>query len=195
MILQRLQFILFCIQKMILYQIVARISYKISFWTQNRMNWKLCRIMRRDLGFIVAAHRFLYREKLFNFDKIEHWILIVRRYWWETSPVVGYFVVGRSELLLLGTNFKEWFFRVASCCFHTVVTDSYRLYLGNHTFFSQSQNDFHRWEVFFRGLGASFNTILFSSHLFRVISPDNLSPYQVTLFHFSDFLRHAVWWC
>ena len=32
MILQRLQFILFCIQKMIFYQIVARISEKLSFY-------------------------------------------------------------------------------------------------------------------------------------------------------------------
>ena len=33
---------------------------------------------------------------------------------------------------------------------------------------------------------------LFFSHLFRVISPDNLSPYQGTLFLLNDFLRHAV---
>ena len=45
---------------------------------------------------------------------------------------------------------------------------------------------------FFWWLGASFNTIFFFSHLFRVISPDNLSPYHGTLFLLSDFLRHAV---
>ena len=45
---------------------------------------------------------------------------------------------------------------------------------------------------FFWRLCASFNTILFSSDLSRVISPDNLSPYQGTLFLLSDFLRHAV---
>ena len=45
----------------------------------------------------------------------------------------------------------------------------------------------------FWGLGASFNTILYFSHLFRVISPDNLSPYQGTLLLLSDFLRHSVW--
>ena len=28
-------------------------------------------------------------EKFFNFDRIEHWILIVSRYWWETLPMVG----------------------------------------------------------------------------------------------------------
>ena len=45
---------------------------------------------------------------------------------------------------------------------------------------------------FFWGLGASFNIILFFSHLFRVISPENLSPYEGTLSLLSDFLRHAV---
>ena len=45
---------------------------------------------------------------------------------------------------------------------------------------------------FFWGLGASFNTILFFSHLFRKTSPDNLSPYQGTFFLLNDFLRHAV---
>ena len=45
---------------------------------------------------------------------------------------------------------------------------------------------------FFGDFGASFNTILFLNHFFRVISPDNLSPYQGTLFLLSDFLRHAV---
>ena len=44
----------------------------------------------------------------------------------------------------------------------------------------------------FWGLGASFNTILFFSHLFRVISPDNLLPDQGTLFLLNEFLRHAV---
>ena len=53
-------------------EILAKILYKIIFWTQNRMKCKFCRIIRRDLGFIVAAHRFLQREKLFNFDKVEH---------------------------------------------------------------------------------------------------------------------------
>ena len=48
---------------------------------------------------------------------------------------------------------------------------------------------------FFQGPGASFNTILFFSHLFGVISADNLSPYQGALFRLSDFLRHAIWRC
>ena len=43
----------------------------------------------------------------------------------------------------------------------------------------------------FWGHGASFNTILFFSHLFSVISPDNLSPYQGSLFHLNDFLSQS----
>ena len=43
----------------------------------------------------------------------------------------------------------------------------------------------------FWGLGASFNTILLFSHLFSVISPDNLSPYQGSLFHLNDFLSQS----
>ena len=73
-----------------LFNIRTTIWYKIIFLTQNRINCKLCRIIRRDLGFIVAAHCCLWREKLFNFDKFEHWILIVSRYWWKISPVVEY---------------------------------------------------------------------------------------------------------
>ena len=74
-----------------------------------------------------------------------------------------------------------------------ILTDSHLLYMDNHSFFGRSDNDFHIWKVFpFWRLGASLNTILFFSHLFRVISPDNLSPYQGTLFLLSDFLRHAV---
>ena len=69
---------------------LATIWYKIIFWTQNRMNWKLWRIIRRDLSFFVAAHCFLQREKLFNFDKVEHWVLILSKFWWETSQVVEY---------------------------------------------------------------------------------------------------------
>ena len=150
--------------------------------------------MRTDLGFIVAAHRFLQREKLFNFDKVENWILIVSRYWWETSPVVGYFVAGREELLLLGTIFTEWFFRVASCCFYMILTDSELFYVDNLSFFSRSYNDFHIWEVFpfFGDLLQVLKLFCFSSHLFRVISPNNLSLYQGTLFLLSNFLGHAV---
>ena len=52
-----------------LFDIWNTIWYKIIFWTQNRMNCKLCRIISRKYGFIVVVHCFLQREKLFNFDK------------------------------------------------------------------------------------------------------------------------------
>ena len=45
---------------------------------------------------------------------------------------------------------------------------------------------------FFGTLVQVLHTSLFFSHLFRVISPDNLSPYQGTLFLLSNFLTHAV---
>ena len=51
------------------FDIRTTISYKIIFRTQNRMNCKLCRIIRREYGFFVVVHRFLQRKKLFNFDK------------------------------------------------------------------------------------------------------------------------------
>ena len=47
-------------------------SYEIVIWMQNRMNCKLCRIRRRDFGFIVVAHSFLQRENLSDSDKVEH---------------------------------------------------------------------------------------------------------------------------
>ena len=52
-----------------LFDIRATIWYKIIFRTQNRMNCKLCRIIRRESGFIVVVQRFLQMEKLFNFYK------------------------------------------------------------------------------------------------------------------------------
>ena len=71
-----------------MFEILTTIWYKIIFRTQNRMNCKLFMIIKKDLGCIVAAHRFRQRENLFNFDKVEHWIVIVISYWWETSPLV-----------------------------------------------------------------------------------------------------------
>ena len=74
-----------------------------------------------------------------------------------------------------------------------ILTDSYLLYMDNLSFLVQATTISIYGRCFlFWGLGASFNTILFLSHLFRVISPHNLSPYQGTLFLLSDFLRHAV---
>ena len=74
-----------------------------------------------------------------------------------------------------------------------ILTDSYLLYMETFPFLVEATTISIYGRCFlFWGLGASFNTILFFSHLFRVISPDNLSPYQGTLFLLSDFLRHAV---
>ena len=56
------------IKRSSLFDIWSTIWYKIIFRTQNRMNCKLCRIIRRGYGFIVVVHCFLQREKLFNFD-------------------------------------------------------------------------------------------------------------------------------
>ena len=88
-----------------LLEILTTIWWKKIFWTQNRMKCKLCRIIRRDLGFIVVAHRFLKREKLFNFDKVQHWNLIVSRYWWETSPMVGYVASWKNRVAVVGNEF------------------------------------------------------------------------------------------
>ena len=130
---------------------------------------------------------------LFNFDKNEHWSLTVSRYWWETLPVVGYDASGRSELLLLGTIFKEWFCRVASCCFYMFLTDSYLLFWTDFPFLVEATAvSIYGMCFLFWGLGASFYTNLFFSHMFRVLPPDNLSSYQGTLFFLSDFLTDAV---
>ena len=51
------------------FDIRTTIWYNIIFRTQNRMNCKLYRIIRRECGFIVVVNRFLQREKLFNFYK------------------------------------------------------------------------------------------------------------------------------
>ena len=46
--------------------------------------------------------------------------------------------------------------------------------------------------VSFFGDLVQFLALFFFSPSFRVISPDNLTPYQGTLFLLSDFLRNAV---
>ena len=85
--------------------------YEIIFWTQNRMFCKLCRIAKRDLGFIVVAHRFLKKEKVFTFDKVDHWILIVSRHWWETSPVFGYFGSWKKWVAVVENDFWRMTFK------------------------------------------------------------------------------------
>ena len=42
------------IERYNLFESLTTFCYKINFWTQNRKNCKLCRIMRSDLGFIVT---------------------------------------------------------------------------------------------------------------------------------------------
>ena len=64
--------------------------WKIGFLTQSRLNYMPCIIIGRFLGFIVVVDRFMQKEKLFNSNKVKHWILIVGRFWWEISPVVVY---------------------------------------------------------------------------------------------------------
>ena len=106
---------------------------------------------------------------------------------------MGTLVAGRSELLLLRTIFKEWFCNVASCCFYKILTDSYLLYMDNLSFLVEATTISIYGRCFLLwGLGASFNTILLFSNLFSVISPDNLSPYQGSLFHLNDFFQ-SVW--
>ena len=130
-----------------LFDIRTTIRYKVIFRTQNRMNCKLCRIKRREYGFIVFVDRFLRRDKFFNFDK--GWALKSdRRQVLLRNFTGGTLVAGRSELLPLRKIFKEWYFRVASCCFFTILTDWYLFYMYNFSFVGQSYNGFHIWDVF-----------------------------------------------
>ena len=92
-------------------EILTTIWYKIIFWTQKRMNCKLCRIIGRDLSFNVVAHRFLQREQLFNFDRVELRILIVSKYWWEFSPIVGYVDSSQKRLTVVGNNSYRMIFQ------------------------------------------------------------------------------------
>ena len=73
-----------------LFWIRATIWYKIIFRTQNRMNCKLCRIIRREYGFVLVVHRFLQDKNFSISTKVEHWNLIVGRFCWEISPAVEY---------------------------------------------------------------------------------------------------------
>ena len=89
------------------FEIPTSIWYKIIFRTQKRRNCKLCRIIRRETGFIVVVHRFMQREKLFNSDKVEHWILIVSRYWWENSTTFGYVGSRKKRVAVVENDFKR----------------------------------------------------------------------------------------
>ena len=122
---------------------------------------------------------------------------------WSQAGIGGNFhqrlstlVAGRSELLLLRkiarNNFSEY--QIASFMqytpIHTCFKWTFFLLVVNATMLSIYGSYFPFW-----GPVATFNTILFFNRLFRVNSPDNLSPYQRILLHLSDFLRHAVWRC
>ena len=177
-----------------LFEILTTVWYKIIFWTQNRMNCKLCSIMRRDLGLWVVAHRFLQRKKLFNFDKVGHWNLTVCRCWWETLPVFNYVGSWKKRVVFVGNDF--W--RMISQSRKLRLLYDFNQFipaLYGQRFFSlvggTTISTYGRCFLFW-GLGASFNTILFFGHLFGVIPPDNLSTYQRTLILSSSFLRHAV---
>ena len=85
--------------------IMTIIWYKIDFPTQDRMNYKLCRILRRVFAFIVVVHCFMQREKLFNFDK--GWALNSDgRYSWKNS-LVGY-VSSLKKRVAFAENDSEW---------------------------------------------------------------------------------------
>ena len=53
------------------FAILTTIWYRITLWTQIRMNYILCRIIKRDLDVIVVAHCFLQKDKLLNLQKVE----------------------------------------------------------------------------------------------------------------------------
>ena len=57
--------------------------------------------------------------------EIWSWAGIVK----EVHQWLGTMVARRSQLLLLRKNFKEWFFKVASCCFYRYLTNSYNFYI------------------------------------------------------------------
>ena len=131
-----------------LFEILATIWNKLMFWTQNGMKCKLCRIIRRDLGVIVAEYLFLQKQKLFICGKVEHWILIVSRYWWETSPVVGYIRSWKKRIAVVGNDFQILIFRVTSCCFYMSLPMHTCCIWTTFPFFGRIYNSFHIWEFF-----------------------------------------------
>ena len=99
------------------FEILTTIWYETNFWTQDKMNCKLWRIIRKDLGFIVVAHcSSKCKSCSISTD-------VSTEFWSEAGidakiqQWLGTLVAGRSELLLLRTTFEEWIFRVAKCCF------------------------------------------------------------------------------
>ena len=120
--------------------------------------------------------------------------MIVSKYWWETSPVVGYVRSWKKQVAVVGNDIWRMILQSSKLLlfydFNRFIPALYRqsfVFLVEATTISKYGRCFLFW-----GLGANFNTFLFFSHLFRVISPDNLLPYQGILFLLCDFLRHAV---
>ena len=55
-----------------------------------------------------------------------------------------------------------------------ILSNSNQLQMYNSSFFGQRHNEFYIWKVFpFWGLGASLNTLLIFSRLFKIFSPEN----------------------
>ena len=93
------------IKKNSLFDSRTTIRYKIIFRTQNRMNCKLCRIIRREYRFF-----YLYivscKGKSYSIStEVELWNLIVGRYCWEISPAVGYFGSWKKEVAAVEETF------------------------------------------------------------------------------------------
>ena len=179
-----------------LFDIRTTIWSKIIFRTQNRMNCKLCRIISGEYGFILVVHRFLQMEKVIQLrQRLSTKI-------WSSAGLVAKFhqrldklVARRSQLLLFTKSFKQWNFRVAICCFYTILTASYLLFMKNLFFFGQSYNNFHKWEVcpFSRAWSKIYH-YFFQSFVQCDFSRQTVAS-SGTLFHLGGFLRHAVWRC
>ena len=108
--------------------------------------------------------------------------------------MVGYVRSWKNRVAVIGNDIQRMIFQSSKLLllydFNRFIPALYGqsfLFLVEATTISIYGRCFLFWE-----LGASFNTILFFSQLFRVISPDNLSPYHGSLLLLSDFLRHAV---
>ena len=48
---------------------VATLLYKINFWARNRMNCKLCKVIRRNVSSIVDEHSFMHEGEITHFQQ------------------------------------------------------------------------------------------------------------------------------
>ena len=126
------------------------------------MNCKLCRNITRDLVSLylhIASCKwksFQVRQKL----STEFWSFagIVEKF----HQSLGALVVGSSQLLFLRRISENWYCKVASCCFYTILTNSYLPYMNTLPFFAQRHKEFHLFRVFvFMGFSTNFSTVLF----------------------------------